>query len=104
MQELAADAALKLEVNQTHTVARSVAPSESEYSSANVWLAPVPVAGVTDTALTVVATPVTVQVPMFCHPPLALDPAAYMKALFAPAYAGVNVTGRLKVRSTPDGV
>jgi hypothetical protein len=39
-------------VNQTHTVVRSVAPSESAYRNANVCCAPALLLGVTDTALT----------------------------------------------------
>ena len=45
----------------------------------------------------------TVQVPSDCHPLLALDPDAYMKMPFAPAYAPVNVTGKFTVRLFPDG-
>src|SRR5580704_7218053 len=104
MQELTADTELKFDVNQTHTVARSVAPSESAYSNANIWLAPDPLAGVTETALTVATVAGTVQTPMFCHPLLALAPPANIKVFFAPAYAGVNVVGRFKVRFVPDGV
>src|ERR1700691_1736907 len=55
MQELAADPELKLAVNQTHTVARSAAPSESAYSNAKVCWRPEPLFGATDTALTVAA-------------------------------------------------
>ena len=80
---MAADAVLKFEVNQTHTVDRSVAPSGSAYCSANVCCRPDPLLGVTDT---VVGGPLgatwmaagAIQVPMVCHPLAALDPAAYM--------------------------
>ena len=46
----------------------------------------------------------TVQLPIDCHPLLALDPAANIQMLFAPAYAAVNVIGRFRVRSMPNGV
>jgi hypothetical protein len=55
MQELADDTILKFDVNQTHTVARSVAPFESAYCSANVCCTPNPLPGVTDTAVTAAA-------------------------------------------------
>ena len=44
----------------------------------------------------------TVQVPIDCHPLLALNPDAYMKAPLAPAYPAANVTGRFTVRLFPD--
>src|ERR1700691_4637345 len=50
MQELAGDPELKFAVNQTHTVVRSVAPSESPQFNANVWLAPLPLEGDTETS------------------------------------------------------
>jgi hypothetical protein len=39
-------------VNQTHSDVRFVAPRESEYRSAKVWLLPLPLEGETETALT----------------------------------------------------
>jgi hypothetical protein len=46
----------------------------------------------------------TVQLPIVCHPLPAFAPAAYIKIVFAPPYAAVNVTGRFKVRFVPDEV
>jgi hypothetical protein len=99
----------KLDVIQTHTDDRSAAPTESAYCSANVCWRPEPLLGVTDT---VVGGPLgatwlaagAVQVPIVCHPLVVVDPPAYMKVVFAPAYAAVNVIGRLKVRVVPDFV
>jgi hypothetical protein len=45
----------------------------------------------------------TSQLPIACHPLLALDPAAYISMPFAPAYAAVNVTGRVRTMLFPDG-
>jgi hypothetical protein len=98
-----------LAVIQTHTDVRSLAPSGSAYCSANVCWRPEPLLGVTDT---VVGGPLgaiwlaagAVQVPIVCHPLAAIDPPAYMKVVFAPAYIAVNVIGRLKVRFVPDFV
>src|SRR5271169_1764215 len=104
MQVLATDEELKFAVIQTHTAARSVAPTGSAYCSAKVCWKPEPLLGVTDTVVGGAAVAGTVQVPMVCHPLPALDPDAYMKVVFAPAYAVVNVTGRFNVRFTPDVV
>ena len=102
MQELADDTVLKVEVNQTHKFVRSANPSGSAYSNANVWIKADPLTGVTDTGAGA-DDKGTVQVPIGCHPPLALDPNANMKTLFAPANPAANVTGRFKVRLFPDG-
>src|SRR5580704_12024684 len=51
MQELAADPVLKFEVNQTHTVVKSVAPTGSAYCNANVCCNPDPLPGITDTVV-----------------------------------------------------
>jgi hypothetical protein len=37
-------------MNHTHAVVKSAAPAVSEYSRLNIWLLPLPVLGVTDTA------------------------------------------------------
>src|SRR5580704_13172076 len=98
MQELADDTVLKFEVNQTHTVVRSVAPNESAYCRANVCCAPDPLLGVTDAVVTAATVPGTSQAPIGCHPLLALDPAAYIQMLCNPAYAAAKVIGRFSVR------
>src|SRR6185436_3685282 len=60
MHELADDAA-NVALNQTHVVARSVAPTLSVYCNANVCDDPDPALGVTDTAATVATTNVALH-------------------------------------------
>ena len=62
-----------------HTDCRLVAPPESEYCSAKLWLAPDPEFGVTEFAVGIAAVEGTVQVPSVCQPLLEPDTsAAYM--------------------------
>ena len=91
--------------NHAHAVDRSVASRLSEYFRANVWLVPLPDAGVTESAVMVAAAGAgTVQAPRV-YQPLFEPPmlAAYMKTLFGPLNPGLNVVARLRVRLLPDG-
>jgi hypothetical protein len=99
MRQLLAAEDANVALNHAHVVSRFVAPVVSEYFSVNVCDVPVPEAGVTESAVTAAAepSPAAVHVPRVCQPLFRVAFAAYMKMLFAPANAGLNVSGRFTV-------
>src|SRR6185295_6861843 len=88
-------------LNHTHVDAKSLKPAESEYCSANVWLAPLPVEGVTESLVTV-TVPATVHAPLVCHPlavPYAFAPN--MRIDLPPANGVLKTTARFNVIVVP---
>ena len=82
------------------------APEPGAFDTVTVYVAPV--CPCTKLPLCTELTPSprvagTSQLPIVCHPLLALDPAAYISMPLAPAYAAVNVTGSVRIMLFTDG-
>jgi hypothetical protein len=94
---LADDPELKFEVNQTHTVVRSVAPSESAYCNANVCCAPDPLPGVTDAVAggVLVAWIIVLSAPLALAdpPPVTLTEFTCGEVALAPTFTVAVIAG-----------
>jgi hypothetical protein len=103
MQEFA-DTDPNVALNQTQSFDRSVAPAVSEYCNPNIWIDPLPDAGITESAVTVVvlATAAIVHVPLVCQPLLMPEPLdANIWMLVGPLKAALNATARFSVSVVP---